>query len=137
MPRPSAAELAVIGPSGIETVRRPEAPEELTDEQALEWRAVVNRMPADWFPRETHSILVQYCRQVRGNHLAQLIDAAQHNPDFDCKTYLKLVRAEESISRTIAALASKMRISQAATARVEYTRKPQALETPWSKKKSA
>jgi hypothetical protein len=34
----SAADLAVIGPSGIETIRRPEPPEELTDEQAVEWR---------------------------------------------------------------------------------------------------
>jgi hypothetical protein len=52
--RHGVAELAVIGPSGIETVRRPEPPDELTDEQATEWRAIVNRLGADWFPRETH-----------------------------------------------------------------------------------
>jgi len=34
----------------------------LTDEQAEEWRAVVSRMAADWFPRETHGMLLAYCR---------------------------------------------------------------------------
>ena len=32
----------------------------------IEWCAVVNRMPADWFPRETHGMLVQYCRLIVG-----------------------------------------------------------------------
>ncbi len=32
--RPGVAELAVIGPSGIETIKRPEPLSELTDEQA-------------------------------------------------------------------------------------------------------
>lgn len=43
---------------------RPEPPEDLTPEQAEEWRAVVARLSADWFPRETHGLLAQYCRHV-------------------------------------------------------------------------
>jgi len=35
---------------------RPDAPNDLTDEQAEEWRAVVNRLPADWLnPRALRS----------------------------------------------------------------------------------
>jgi hypothetical protein len=30
---------------------RPEPPADLTEDQADEWRAVVDRLPADWFPR--------------------------------------------------------------------------------------
>lgn len=40
--RASAADPAVIGPSGIETIRRPEPPTESIDEQAIEWCVVVN-----------------------------------------------------------------------------------------------
>ena len=66
MPKQSIAALSleVIGPGGLETIRRPAPPRSLSDEEAEEWRAVVNRLPATWFPRETHSMLTQYCRQV-------------------------------------------------------------------------
>jgi hypothetical protein len=43
---------------------RPEPPEDLTEEQAVEWRAVVDRLPTDWFSRETHGLLSQYVRHV-------------------------------------------------------------------------
>ena len=94
--RTSAEALSVIGPSGIETYRRPDAPDELTSEQAAEWHAVVNRMPADWFPRETHAMLVQYCRLlIRARRLAQLIDAAENAERFDVDAYRDLVRSEK------------------------------------------
>ena len=69
----SAAELAlVITP--LET-RRPPPPEDLTEEQASEWRAVVSRMPADWFCREHFAMLASYCRHVcRQRSLAKVID---------------------------------------------------------------
>jgi hypothetical protein len=50
----------------------------LTDEQATEWWAVVNRLPADWFPRETHALLIQYCRHVvSARRVAQLLTQAE------------------------------------------------------------
>ena len=42
----------------------PEPPEDQTEEQAAEWRAVVARMRADWFPRETHGLLALYVRHA-------------------------------------------------------------------------
>src|SRR3546814_433066 len=105
--RKSAAALSVIGPGGVETIRRPEPPSDLTDEQADEWRAVVNRLPAEWFPRETWGLLSQYCRHViRARRLAQLLDAAEQATEFDVKEYRDLLRSEEEQSRALASLAT-------------------------------
>lgn len=51
---------------GMSAITRPDPPDEyrLSDEQTAEWWSVVNRMPADWFPRETHALLAQFCRHV-------------------------------------------------------------------------
>lgn len=114
--RQGSAEIAVIGPNGIETVSRPHAPNDLTEEQAEEWREIVNRMPADWFPRETHPMLAQYCRHVvRARRLAQLLDKVESSEEFDVKEYRDLLRSEEEQSRALASLATKMRISQQTT----------------------
>jgi hypothetical protein len=51
---------------------RPEPPEDLTEEQAAEWSAVVDRLPADWFPRETHGLLARYCRHGSRRTLGRL-----------------------------------------------------------------
>ena len=73
--RKSAGALTLTVVTGdVEVVRRPEPPTELTREQAAEWRAVVDRLPADWFARETHGLLVQYCRHVvAARRVAELV----------------------------------------------------------------
>jgi hypothetical protein len=43
---------------------RPEPPDDLTEEQAAVWRAVMDRLPADRFPREAHGLLAQYVRHI-------------------------------------------------------------------------
>lgn len=130
--RKSSAELSVIGPGGVETVRRPEPPADLSDEQADEWREVVNRLPADWFPRETWAILAQYCRHVtRARRLAQLIERAEQAEEVDIKEYRDLLRSEEEQSRAIASLATKMRISQQATYDKSKTKGKATTKRPW------
>jgi len=129
--RKSAASLAVIGPGGIETVRRPDPPDDLTPEQADEWRAVVNRLPSEWFPRETHGLLAQYCRHVvRARRLAQAIEAAESRDDFDFKGWRDLLRAEEEQSRAIASLATKMRLSQQSLYD-KTTKRGSRTDPPW------
>ena len=59
--RKSIAELSVVSQMPGE---RPVAPKELTKEEAEEWRAIVARMPANWFPRESWPILVALCRHI-------------------------------------------------------------------------
>jgi hypothetical protein len=129
--RKSAASLTVIGPYGLETIRRPGPPASLTDEQAQEWRRVVNGMPADYFPAETHALLEARCRHViYGRRIAQAIEAEEKSPDFDMSTYQSLLRAGAEQSRVITILDTKMRLSQQTT----YDRrqaKRSAAKAPW------
>jgi hypothetical protein len=104
----------VVGPGAY--LQRPSPPDDLTDAQQDEWWAIVNRMPADWFPRETHAILAQYCRHVtRCSKVGHLIDRAEKRKDLTPKDYALLLRQETMQSKLIAALATKMRISQQST----------------------
>lgn len=115
--KPQAA-LSVVKPGAVTAVERPEAPGELTDEQAAEWRAIVDRMPADWFPRETHGLLAQYCRHVvAARRVAQLLE--QHEKgEMETEDWLsdydKLLKFQEREGRAMSSLATRMRISQQA-----------------------
>lgn len=116
--RASAAALEVTpAVTAVERVVRPDAPYDLTDEQADEWWAVVNRMPADWFTRETHGLLSQYCRHtVQARRIAKLIeDMLADTEGFTIKDYDRLLKIQERESRALASLATKMRISHQAT----------------------
>lgn len=128
--RKSVASLAVAV-SPIETTERPDAPYDLTDEQTQEWWAVVNRMPADWFPRETHGMLSQYCRHVvAARRVAQLIAKAEKAKSLDVSDYDRLLKMQEREGRAISSLATRMRISQQATFDKER-KKPKTVTKPW------
>lgn len=130
--RQSAASLEIAVHSVVETIQRPDAPYDLTDEQATEWWAVVNRMPADWFPRETHGMLAQYCRHVvAARRVAQLIAKAEKAKALDVGEYDQLLKMQEREGRAISSLATRMRISHQATVRAEQARKPKQVEKPW------
>jgi hypothetical protein len=129
--RKSSAALAVARPSQIEAVERPDAPYDLTDEQAEEWWAVVNRMPADWFPRETHAMLAAYCRHVvTARRVAQLIAGTEAAQPLDVGAYDQLLKMAERESRAISSLATRMRISQQSTYD-KSKKKPIASFRPW------
>lgn len=128
--RKSAAALAIAAPAPIESVPRPDAPYDLTDEQATEWWAVVNRMPADWFPRETHGMLAHYCRHVvSARRVAELIAAAEKAEVFDIEAYDRLLKMQEREGRAISSLATRMRISQQAT--YDKSKKKPITVKPW------
>jgi hypothetical protein len=59
--RKSAASLSIVSVLGNE---RPAPPDELTREEAEEWRAIASRMPHDWFMREIHPLLAECCRHI-------------------------------------------------------------------------
>lgn len=135
--RVSAASREVASVSKIETVERPDAPYDLTDEQAEEWWAVVNRLPADWFPRETHGILAQYCRHVvTARRVAQLVAACEGTVDdegkpvLDLAEYDQLLKMQEREGRALSSLATRLRITQQATVSAK-TKKPSAVKRPW------
>ena len=124
----AALEVAVLGK--VEAVQRADAPYDLTDEQTEEWWAVVNRLPADWFPRETHGVLAQYCRHViAARRVAQLV-AAEEAGEFDLDRYDQLLRMQEREGRALSSLATRLRITQQATVD-KRTQKPAQAKKPW------
>lgn len=131
--RTSGAALSVVSAAGgaVSVVRRPAPPAELTEEQAQEWRAVVDRLPAEWFPRETHGLLAQYCRHVvAGRRIAQLIERLEDAETFNVEDYDRLLKMQEREGRALSSLATRMRISQHAT--YDKTRKkPIEGARPW------
>lgn len=127
----SGGALALGQISGLETIQRPKPPSELTEEQAEEWRAVVDRLPADWFGRETFALLAQHCRHVcRARRLAQMLDEAERADGFEIDNYAKLLREEIAQSNIIQSLATRMRISQYSSYDAKKT-KPASLKMPW------
>jgi hypothetical protein len=122
----------------IEVVKRPDAPYDLTDEQAQEWWAIVNRLPADWFPRETHGVLTQLCRHiVNARRVAQLIEVVLKAEKMDLGQYEALLKMQAKESGVIASLSTKLRITQQATVRAERARKPTVVDKPWESPRSA
>lgn len=141
--RKSGAALAVKSESEVERIERPDAPYDLTDEQATEWWAVVNRMPADWFPRETHGLLAQYCRHViAARHVAEMVGqleidiAVEMNPEDGpkptraavmlaaAKSFDRLFKMQEREGRAASSLATRLRITQQATKSHAQAQKP-------------
>ena len=128
--RNSSASLEVAKP--IETVARPDAPYDLTDEQADEWWAVVNRMPADWFPRETHALLASYCRHVvSARRISQLIVSAEKSDPVDLDELDKLYKMQERESRAMSSLATRMRITQQTQYDKSKKRGAKTQKNPW------
>jgi hypothetical protein len=89
-------------------------------------------MPADWFPRETHGMLAQYCRHVvAARRVAQLVAQAETSDPLDLEVYDRLLKMQEREGRALSSLATRMRISQQATVRAEQAHKPGAIKKPW------
>ena len=129
--RVSAASLEVAKPGPVETVQRPDAPYDLTDEQSEEWWAVVNRLPADWFPRETHGLLADYCRHVvKSRRVAQLVATTEAEDQLDIDKLDKLYKMAERESRAASSLATRLRITLQATVS-EKAKKPMVSKKPW------
>ena len=107
----SAAELNIVP---IErAIKPPSAPTDLSNEMKVEWKAIVERMPPDWFTRETHALLTQYCRHVVcARRVAQLIDKAETEEDFFVQDYNRLLKMQSLESNNITSLATKMRLTQ-------------------------
>lgn len=110
----SASQEIMVG--AVTLVERPEPPLELTPPEEDEWRSVVNAMPADWFPRETHALLAQYCRHaVAARKIAMLIDAASSRDEVDVGELDKLLQMQGRETASLKAMAASMRLSQQAS----------------------
>lgn len=111
--RKSSTELTTISASGITSKLRLEAPADLTAEQAEVWRAIVNANPADMFNPGSAALLAQLCRHtVAARRIAAWLwklEMAEGN--LDTETWFKLLARQESESKIIASLATRMRLT--------------------------
>lgn len=100
----------------VQVVQRPEAPLDLTPEETDEWVAIVDSMPADWFPRETWPLLSQFCRHtITSRRIAQLIDAEMAQPEMDLSKLDKLTQMQARETSSLKAMAASMRLAQQST----------------------
>jgi hypothetical protein len=133
--RPSIASLMVHA-NPAEIIQRPDAPYDLTDEQAEEWRAIVGVMDADHFMRGNYPLLAQLCRHiVNARRLAQLIEQCAKEKEFDRKEFGILLQLEATESAAIMRLSRSMRLTQQAVKRLETTRHPRGkrVKNPWDR----
>jgi hypothetical protein len=128
--RKSMADLAIT-PTSLGPVMRPDAPYDVTTEEAEEWWAITNRMPAEWFPRETHALLTNFCRHVvTARRISQLISVTETAEHLDIEMYDRLLRMRERESRAASSLATRLRMTQQSTIDLR-TQKPVLPPAPW------
>lgn len=136
--RVSMAEL-MTPKNALEKVERPDAPYELDDDEALEWKAQVEAMPAGHFTRSTYPLLVALCGHIitarRLKQWEREIRKPRKGKSFDTRAYdcvLKQIRAETAeINRCLRA----MRLTQQSYIKSETLgrrMKEQAItQSPW------
>ena len=132
--RMSMSELMVPAGVVMEIAQRPDAPYELTDQEAEEWRAIVLAMPPDHFARCNFPLLVQLCRHiVASRRVAQLAETAASKRDFDRREYMILLQMQATESAAIMRLSRSMRLTQQALKRPELAclRPVNLTPPPW------
>ena len=114
--RQSLAAITAPATGGVTLLERPAAPLDLTPEETDEWVAVVDAMPADWFPRETHALLRQYVRHtVSARRVAQMIDAEMSRDPLDVGSLDKMLQMQARETSALKAMAAAMRLAQQST----------------------
>ncbi len=114
--RRSASEIATQASAALSVVRRPDAPLDLTPEEADVWCETVEALPADWFPRETWPLLRQWCRHtITARRVSQLIDAAASRDEVQVGEVCGLLAMQAKETAALKALAASMRLSQQAS----------------------
>lgn len=113
--RHSAAELALIH-GGLSVApaaaKRPKPPAELSPEEAREWRAIVDALPADHFTREMWGLLVQLCQaKVSLDYLARVKRALHRKPlaKFDATAYNQISNLQARETRSLRGAMAELR----------------------------
>jgi hypothetical protein len=125
-------------------------PEDFDEEEAIEWRLIVERMPPDWFPRETHTMLTELCqvtvssRQV-GRRLREIRGSSSAN-----SRYLEpldgevrdLIKMKAELAKVISNLSTKLRITNinridGSKAKFKVVKATTADAKPWNDRPSA
>ena len=135
----SAAKLSIV--SSIGAAERPKAPLTLSKDQKKEWKRVVDSLPHDWFPAETHSMLSAYCKHHTSLiQVSALVDEMAERPHtgedpdfcFDLDEYDKLLKMQEREGRAMSSLCTRMRMTQQSTFDPK-TKKPSQVKKAWER----
>lgn len=123
--RTSAAALAI--PATTQVIDIPDAPYDLTDEQAEVWhsqaRAII--LEGRELPVRTYPVLTEICRHVvKSRRIAELVESHEKSPDFDVKEYDRLLKMAERESRGISSHSTKLRAILGERAPKSKTPKP-------------
>jgi phage terminase small subunit len=132
--RKSGAELTLVARAeDVLGARRPDPPDHLSDEAAVEWREIVNSLPADHFSRATHPMLEAYCRHaVATRVIDRLIQELDEREGATLSDYDRLLVMHERESRALASIG--VRLGIACASRLQNA-KPISCVTnkPWEK----
>jgi phage terminase small subunit len=93
------------------TSDRPDPPPELSAEQADEWRAVVGRLPPNWFKREHYGVLVSYCCHVTQRRFLEKELRIQSIEGEGLERFNDLAKAVDRETRAILLCARAMRMT--------------------------
>src|SRR5262245_41580642 len=127
--RKSIASLLTVEADG-----RPDAPYNISDLAAQEWRAIVNTMPVGFFARSHYPLLAQLCRHVvASNRLEMLIEQLCRKKTFDA-AQLASFHAQQAIeSASIVRLSRQLRLGPQQLYRGESAkiRPAPSQKVPW------
>ena len=114
MQRGRKSRLSLLDVALTDVVPWPEPPAELTADEAAEWIAICNSVPADYFAQPTYSTLMQYCRHVVvAQHLAELIQRCRKSKKFDAQ-FRSLLREQRAETLAIYGCLRSMRLTHLA-----------------------
>lgn len=115
MPRKSKKLLEIEHlTSNVVTIKRPDPPEDLNEEECQIWYDVVAQFSADWFKPDTYPLLKNYVRHTHNaDTIAELIEVEKNNPQgIQIGQYNALLKMLQRETAMIGTLATRMRISQ-------------------------
>jgi hypothetical protein len=110
--RQSSESLSIV-PAALP--QRPEAPADLSPEQAEVWRAYVADMPADWFPAKTWPTLTNLCGLVTNSRLLRRelrkFDGGIPEDATGFQRYRQIQKMYEKEVLAVATLETKLRLT--------------------------
>jgi len=115
MPRTSIDAL-MLEETGLAVDPRPDAPYELDDAEADQWRRIVNCMPPDHFIPANYPVLAQLCRHIIESHkISTAIKAySKRKQGFNIREYGELTKQQDACSLAIGRLSRSLRLTQQA-----------------------
>ena len=118
-----------------------EPPQEMSAREREEWRAIVDRMGCDWFPRETHPLLRTLCSvTVQLNDISEAFAALGPGVPSEpvaWDRYRELTKLRRLVGGQLASVMTKLRLTNQSRSHPEraYTEAQRRLaeaDRPWN-----